>query len=36
MKSQESCEIDCTENEGGDKYVLSNTGQYKAMQDKDI
>lgn len=36
MKSRESCEIECAENEGGDKYVPSNTGQYEAMEDKDI
>lgn len=36
MKSWENCERDCAENEGGDKYVLSNTGQCKAMEDKDI
>lgn len=36
MKSWESCEIDCAENEGEDKDVLSNTDHYIAVEDKDI
>lgn len=36
MKSWESCDKDCAENEGGDKRVLGNTSQCKTIEDKNI